>query len=89
MSDPCREAFEGWSVDQYPQVVGVSSGSQMHIDLAKERAYEIWKAAWNTRANTGDWNAMREVIRNLYAPGHPMMTAAADKLTAALPGNQG
>jgi len=28
--------------------------------------------------------AVREVIASLYAPGHPVMTAAADKLEAAI-----
>jgi hypothetical protein len=37
------------------------------------------------QAQTVNVAAIREVIDSLYAPGHPVMNAAANKLAAALP----
>lgn len=49
---------------------------------------ECLDSDWNTRANAGDWNAVREVIIMLRARGWVYISEAADKLAAALPESQ-
>jgi len=92
----CRAEFEKWGRDNF---VNLSREGNRYKDDEVEDVWSGSELGWNTRANAGDWDAVREAIANFksnsaFERGQNKHERAdwwdrlTYKLTAALPENQ-
>ena len=97
----CREAFEAfvkseWAQQRLPMgITDLTKHGDEYLKPMSRFAFEVYQAAWNTRANAGDWDAVRKSISFLAKRSIEDTTGtlgwviqATLELTAALPENQ-
>ena len=68
MSAECREAFEAWFVQRYPNMPKYSDDYLLNGGREMEAAsWKAWQAAWNTRAPAdGGWRPISEYDPSMF-----------------------